>query len=102
MEKSIEDKIRDIVRDELEKRENRKFGPRPYEPAPWDFIPVEPAPWDFIPVWPPKENRCSVCNLDMNKMTHYVCSHSRCPSKVTYLLNEDKTNNGGGGRGTGV
>lgn len=94
VDKSIEERIREIVRDEIEQSQNRKYGPRPNKPYEW--------PLDNIPTWPPKENRCSVCNLDMNKMTHYVCSHSRCPSKVTYLLNEDKTNTGGGGRGTGV
>ena len=95
MEKSIEDKIREIVRDEIEKRENRKFGPRPQEPVPWDFIPIWPEPW-------PKKNKCVVCSRDLNKIDLYVCNHPNCPCRVQYLLNEDKTNTGGGGGGTGV
>jgi hypothetical protein len=91
VDKSIEERIREIVRDEIEQSQNRKYGPRPNKPYEW--------PLDNIPTWPPKENKCVVCSRDLNEIDLYVCNHPNCPCKVQYILNEDKTNTGGGGTG---
>jgi hypothetical protein len=42
--------------------------------------------WPKLPVYPdPHMNaRCTVCGMDFSKgVWGYVCSHSRCPSRVT-------------------
>ncbi len=64
-DKSIEDKIREIVRDELGKR----------NPAP-PSLPSSP--------WPPgHENRCSVCNIDWgNGAFSYHCVNPKCPAGI--------------------
>lgn len=65
---------------ELERAATRQL------PSPWtnpiypypSFPPVLPTPQDDI-----DDARCHVCNSRFKDMTHYVCSHHQCPSRVT-------------------
>jgi len=66
---------------ELERAATRQM------PAPWtapvgpypSAPPLLPAPQDDI-----DDARCHVCNGRYKDMTNYVCSHPRCPTRITY------------------
>ena len=78
VEKTFEDKIREIVRDEIYKQQHfENERKRLNEP----FVPYMPT----VPPWPPRENRCHICGIDLNQATNYVCNFPTCPSKVQYL-----------------
>ena len=47
--------------------------------------------------WPPGHNErshfCSLCRIDLNKNTHYVCVHPNCTSQIrfTSIVTKDST-----------
>lgn len=63
----------------LERAATRQL-PEPWGPTgPYpSYPPVLPAPQDDM-----DDARCHVCNNRFKDMTHYVCSHPQCPSRVT-------------------
>lgn len=71
--RSLEERQADLERRiaELEKE------PRGW---PWPVHPITPHPQ-----WPDGSDdaRCHVCQNRFADMTHYVCTHDRCPGKVT-------------------
>jgi hypothetical protein len=52
---------------------------------PWTN-PVYPYPSNPSPQWPngSDDARCHVCGNRWADMTHYVCGHPQCPSRITY------------------
>lgn len=73
----------------LEREAHRNF------PNPW-VTPTGPYP-SAPPVLPqPMEDmgdaRCHVCNGLFKDMTSYVCSHHRCPTRVTFGTSDDGIN----------
>ena len=69
---------------DLEKRQadlERRIADLEKAPKGWPWtVPTVPTP-----SWPNAEDaRCHVCQNRYADMTHYVCNHDRCPSRVTY------------------
>jgi hypothetical protein len=56
---------------------------------PWTPNDIEPYRWPTTrPGWPIPESsddaKCHVCHGRWKDMTHYVCNHHQCPSRVSY------------------
>lgn len=56
---------------------------------------MKPTPYLPGTPWPEVQSvkSCRTCGMDYNKMTHYVCYHPSCPTKVSC---------GGGGTNGGL
>ncbi len=82
----LDESIRKIVRDEIQKHEAAKQPLHPYLPiSPWPS--TEPYP----PMWPPHEaspNYCPVCGINLKAAQYYSCGNAKCPSGIKYLLCE--------------
>ena len=46
-----------------------------------DRIPTT-TPWPPIGFQYTYNNVCTLCRIDLNKATHYVCNHPTCPSQI--------------------
>ena len=72
------------------------LGPAKTEDIQW---PRDKESWPPITTtpWPPGYNErshfCSLCRIDLNKNTHYVCVHPNCPSQIrfTSIVTKDST-----------
>lgn len=71
-------------------RDAAKQVPWPW-PAPTpDTSPTYPP---LYPQWPQMPDnsddaRCPVCQMRYKDLTHYVCNHPQCPSRITYTLGD--------------
>jgi hypothetical protein len=61
--------------------------PKIYPTQPLGPIRTEDIMWpDRIPTTTPfpssHYNACTLCRIDLNKATHYVCHHPTCPTQI--------------------